>query len=114
SVREAFTRYLADGGPADVPKARLPLPEAAAMLRAAGGITSLAHPSAALTLAQLAELRGLGVRAVEADYPTHRPARSKELRAWAAALGLAVTGGSDCHGPGEPRRAVGTFGVTAD
>ncbi len=113
SVREAFDRWLADGRPADVPKARLPLAEAIRLVRGAGGVTSLAHPPAVLTLPQLAGLRDLGLQAVEADYPAHRAARAKELRQWAAALGLAVTGGSDCHGPGEPRRAVGACGVTA-
>jgi predicted metal-dependent phosphoesterase TrpH len=112
SVREAFDRWLADGGPADVPKARLPLAEAIALVRGAGGVTSLAHPPAALTMPRLAALCNLALQAVEADYPSHRPARSKELRAWAMALGLAVTGGSDCHGP--DGTAVGRYGVTAD
>jgi hypothetical protein len=52
------------------------------------------------------------LQAIEADYPSHRPARAKELRQWAAALGLAVTGGSDCHGP--DGHAIGTRSVTAD
>src|SRR5207302_8088959 len=100
SVREAFDRWLADGKPADVPKARLPLADANILVRGAGGVTSLAHPPAGLTLPQLTRLRGLGVQAVEAAYPSHKTARAKELRHWASALGLAVTGGSDCHGPG--------------
>jgi hypothetical protein len=33
------------------------------------------------------------------------------LRGWAQALGLAVSGGSDCHGPG--RRVVGACSVSA-
>jgi predicted metal-dependent phosphoesterase TrpH len=112
SVREAFDRWLADGRPAELPKARLPLAFAIRLVREAGGVTSLAHPPTAMTLPQLAALRDLGLQAVEADYPSHRPARAKELRAWANALGLTVTGGSDCHGPGGT--AVGRHGVTAD
>jgi predicted metal-dependent phosphoesterase TrpH len=112
SVREAFTRWLHDGGPADLPKVRLPLAEAIALVRAAGGVTSLAHPPGDLTLATLADMRDLGLQAVEADYPDRRAARIDELRRWAAALRLAVTGGSDCHGPSGPRRAVGACGVT--
>jgi predicted metal-dependent phosphoesterase TrpH len=113
SVREAFARWLGDGGPVDLPKARLPLAEAVALVRGAGGVTSLAHPPADLTLPGLVGFRGMGLQAVEADYPGHRPAWAKELRQWAAALGLAVTGGSDCHGPSIPGRAVGACGVTA-
>jgi predicted metal-dependent phosphoesterase TrpH len=112
SVREAFARWLADGRPADVPKARLPLGQAIALVRAAGGVGSLAHPSAALTLPRLTALKELGLQGIEADYPSHKSARAKELRQWALALGLAVTGGSDCHGP--DGTAVGACGVTAD
>lgn len=114
SVREAFDRYLADGGPADVPKQRLPLDEAIGLVRGAGGVSSLAHPLPSLTRVNLQALRDRGLQAVEADYPTHRPARSSELRSWAADLGLAVTGGSDCHGPDPPRRGIGCRGVTAE
>jgi hypothetical protein len=112
SVREAFARWLADGRPADVPKHRLPLDQAIDLVRAAGGVSSLAHPSAALTLPQLTTLKELGLQAIEADYPSHKTARAKELRQWAAILGLAVTGGSDCHGP--DGTAIGACGVTAD
>jgi predicted metal-dependent phosphoesterase TrpH len=113
SVREAFARYLKDGGRAAVPKLRLPVAEAIALVRAAGGVAGWAHPSYDCTRETLTELRGLGLGAVEAEYPTTRPGRSRELRGWARELGLAVTGGSDCHGPDQPRRAVGACGVTA-
>jgi predicted metal-dependent phosphoesterase TrpH len=111
TVREAFARYLKDGGRADVPKRRLPAARALALVRQAGGVAAWAHPPYDCTRDGLAELRGLGLGAVEAEYPGLRPARSRQLRAWAAALGLAVTGGSDCHGPG--RRGVGARTVAA-
>lgn len=114
SVREAFDRYLADGKPADVPKVRLPLDDAIALVRGAGGVTSLAHPSDALTFAQLTDLRGRGLQAVEADYPTQRAARSRELRDWAGQLKMAISGGSDCHGPDHQHRGIGCRGVTAE
>jgi 3',5'-nucleoside bisphosphate phosphatase len=114
SVREAFVRYLADDGPLNLPKERLPVAEAVRLVRAAGGMTSVAHPPPDLSLAALTELRDFGVRAIEAAYPTIRAAREHELRQWAATLGLAVTGGSDCHGPGMPARAVGARGISAE
>jgi predicted metal-dependent phosphoesterase TrpH len=113
SVREAFDRYLGDGGPADVAKERLPLAEAVSLVRGAGGVASLAHPPANLTMEGLAVYRDLGLQAVEAAYPSFKAARAKELRRWAAELGLAVTGGSDCHGPGAAGRGVGAEGITA-
>jgi hypothetical protein len=36
------------------------------------------------------------------------------LRAWAAELGLAVTGGSDCHGPENPLRMIGADTITIE
>ena len=113
SVREAFARYLKDDGRAAVPKLRLPVAEAIALVRGAGGVAAWAHPSYDCTREALIDLRSLGLGAVEAEYPTMRPARSRELRVWTQELGLAVTGGSDCHGPDEPRRAVGACGVSA-
>jgi hypothetical protein len=112
TVREAFTRYLGDNGRAAVPKKRLAAAEALALVRGAGGVAAWAHPPYDCTQECLAELRAMGLGAVEAEYPDVRPSRGKQLRAWAAALGLAVTGGSDCHGPG--RRAVGACTVSAE
>ena len=110
SVREAFARWLHDGGRAVAPKQRLPVGEAAALLRAAGGVAAYAHPPYDCTMDDLAELRGLGLGAVEVDYPAVKASRGRELRAWAARLGLAVTAGSDCHGPG--KHAVGACTVS--
>jgi predicted metal-dependent phosphoesterase TrpH len=112
TVREAFVRYLGDGGRVDLPKVRLPVAEAIALVRGAGGVASWAHPPYDCTRDGLAAQRGLGLAAVEADYPNARPSRRRELRRWAAELGLAVTGGSDCHGPGP--RAVGMCAVSAE
>jgi predicted metal-dependent phosphoesterase TrpH len=110
SVREAFSRWLADGKRACVPKKRPAIGEAIALVRRAGGVAAWAHPTYDGTRERLAELAGLGLGAVEVEFPEVRPARAAELRAWARALGLAVTGGSDCHGPG--RRTVGSGTVS--
>jgi hypothetical protein len=114
SVREAFARYLNDGGRVAAAKARLPVHEAIARVRGAGGVASWAHPSYDCTRESLIELHNLGLRAVEVEYPGVRQGRLRELRTWAAELGLAVTGGSDCHGPDHPQRAVGACSVTGE
>jgi predicted metal-dependent phosphoesterase TrpH len=114
SVREAFARYLKDNGRVSVPKLRLPVADALALVRGAGGVASWAHPSYDCTRETLSELRRLGLGAVEAEYPTIRPARTRELRGLARELGLAITGGSDCHGPEPPRRTVGACSISAD
>ena len=114
SIREAFNRYLGDHGRACVPKERLPTAEAIRLVREVGGVASWAHPGAECTRESLRELYNLGMRAVEVDCPSIKMLRGRQLRTWATELGLLVTGGSDCHGPDEPRRAIGMFGVTAE
>jgi predicted metal-dependent phosphoesterase TrpH len=112
TVRQAFTRYLGDRGDLTIPPVRLPLAQALAMVHQAGGIAACAHPSYDCTRETLAELKRLGLDAVEVDYPGFRAGRTRRLRTWAAQLGLAVTGGSDCHGPGNHYRDVGAHGIT--
>jgi predicted metal-dependent phosphoesterase TrpH len=112
TVRHAFQRYLGDRGRVSVPKRCLPVAEAITVIRAAGGVASWAHPTYHCTEESLRELRGLGMQAVEVDFPSCRPGRRRELRAWATRLELAITGGSDCHGPGMPHRAVGVCGLS--
>jgi predicted metal-dependent phosphoesterase TrpH len=112
SLFDAFARHLNTPDIQAVPKLRLPVAEAIALVKDAGGVSSWAHPSADVTEAQLHELRDVGLGAVEAEYPWPKSAHGKRLRALARELGLAVTGGSDCHGPQPNSRAVGAKGVT--
>lgn len=110
SVREAIQRFLLDGSPYVVAKVRLPLAEAVGLVRAAGGVTALAHPWHQITRETLRAMTEVGLTAVEVEYPDFKASRSRQLRDWAAELGLVVSGGSDCHGPG--RRPVGSRTVS--
>jgi predicted metal-dependent phosphoesterase TrpH len=114
SVREAFVRFLGDRGRAAVPKVRLPVADAIACVRQAGGVAAWAHPSYDCTREALTELREMGLRAVEVEYPATRPSRRRELRDLAHELGLVITGGSDCHGPEQPRRAIGACSISIE
>lgn len=114
SVREVFSLFLNDKGRAMVPKTRLPIAEAIQLVHGAGGVASWAHPFYDCNQKILRELQALGLGAVEVEFPNVRPGRSRRLRSLANDLGLAVTAGSDCHGPDEPRRAVGCCSVTAE
>lgn len=84
------------------------------LIRNAGGVSSLAHPPTDLGDTEWDALRDIGLRAIEAVFPTATASRSEDLRATARRLGLAVTGGSDCHGPEPAGRVVGAKGVTRD
>jgi predicted metal-dependent phosphoesterase TrpH len=114
TMREAFVRYLGDFGEAAVPKERIAVAEAIALVNDAGGVSAWAHPGEECTWESLRGLYNLGMRAVEVDWPTARVTRSRVLRQWAKTLGMAVTAGSDCHGPDEPKRALGARGVDLD
>ncbi len=99
SVEEAFERYLGDGAPAFVPKAKWSLGEAIASVRAAGGLAVLAHPVwYADVPGLLRKGLGLGLDGVEVFHPDNE-GRVEELLAEADALGLLVSGGSDFHSP---------------
>jgi 3',5'-nucleoside bisphosphate phosphatase len=114
TVREAFQRFLGDHGRAAVEKTRLPVAQAIALVRGAGGVASWAHPNLECDREALIELKRCGLNAVEAQYPAFTQSRGRELRQWASELGLAVTGGSDCHGPEPLRRAVGVCSITRE
>jgi hypothetical protein len=112
SVRDAFARWLHDGGRAAVPKLRLPVAEAVALVRGAGGVAAYAHPPYDCTMETLTELRDLGLNAVEVEHPAIRASRGRELRGWAKQLNMAVSAGSDCHGPG--KHTVGACTVNTE
>ena len=99
----AFDDYLADGGPAYVPKRALAPAAGVALIVAAGGVAVLAHPGlgsreAQVTGALLDEMVGAGLAGVEADHPGHDPQVRVRWRRIAAARELEITGSSDFHG----------------
>lgn len=102
SVREAFDRFLKDGGPADVPTQRLEISEALSLARAAGARVSLAHPhllgSPFVVREAVTRLRPEGLEGLEAAYGAYAPRVRAEWTALADDVGLVVTGGSDYHG----------------
>ncbi len=114
NIREAFQRWLGDRGRVSAPKARLPVGEAIALVRQAGGVAAWAHPSYDACKAALPILCDRGLQALEVEFPSARPGQRRAFRALADRWSLAVTGGSDCHGPGSPARALGACGVSAD
>ncbi|MBX9579092.1 MAG: PHP domain-containing protein [Gemmataceae bacterium] len=114
SRNEAFGRLLAPLKGSILPKEKLPIADAIALVHAAGGVASLAHPPADLTDDELDRLAAAGLDAVESEYAWGRSSPAGRLRRAADRLGLVVTGGSDCHGPDPAHRRVGSYGLTAD
>lgn len=104
TVSDAFTaEWIGTGGRADVPKHELDPFAAISLVKAAGGVSVLAHPLAAvrgecIPDRAIGELAGAGLDGVEVDHMDHDPATRARLRGMAAELGLLTTGSSDYHG----------------
>lgn len=109
---EAFLHHLCKPGIMALPKLRLPVAEAIEVVRAAGGVSSWAHPPSDASEVQMRALQSFGLQAVECEYPWAKPSHGRALRAMAESLGLALTGGSDCHGPTPNNRAIGAKGIS--
>lgn len=112
SMHQAFTQYLCDPELLKLPKRRLPIAEAIALVSDAGGISSWAHPPADATMEDILTLRAFGLGAIECEYPWAKSSRCREMRQLAEDTDLCVTGGSDCHGPEPNRRAIGARTIT--
>lgn len=100
---EAFDRYIADGGPAHVPKHALHPLDAVALIREAGGLCVLAHPGmwgdqTSVPDELIEAMAGAGMVGLEVDHTDHSPEQRAYYRDLAGRLDLIPTGGSDCHG----------------
>ena len=104
-----FDEWLADGGPAYVPKYAVDPVRAVELIRGAGGVAVLAHPALYSARQRADGTRGIepatieamaaaGMAGIEADHPEHTAEERQRYRDLAAALGLLVTAGSDFHG----------------
>jgi 3',5'-nucleoside bisphosphate phosphatase len=96
--RDAFDRLLGNDGPAFVPRCGPPVGRVAAVIAAAGGITSLAHPILLRDDAVIPAYAASGLSAIEVRHKEHDEAAEARYREWARSLDLAVSGGSDFHG----------------
>jgi predicted metal-dependent phosphoesterase TrpH len=101
--REAFDRFISDGGIAYVPKHALAPMDALALIRDAGGVCVLAHPAmwkgnGSVPDALIEEMAAAGMGGLEVDHPDHDEAQRTHYRQLAMRLELVPTGASDCHG----------------
>ena len=109
SVGEAFRSYLGSWGSAYVPLVSPALEEAATLIRAAGGISVLAHPSRVGfgiddIAAPIETMRQQGLDGLEVETPSHRANWRQALLSLAKKLTLIPTAGSDFHEPQTWRR----------
>jgi predicted metal-dependent phosphoesterase TrpH len=99
---DAFTpEWIADGGRAYVERYALDVARAITLVRAAGGVPVLAHPSSPgyeVSDEAIAQLATGGLAGIEVFHPDHDSTERARLTAVARRLGLLTTGGSDDHG----------------
>ena len=115
-TQEAFNKYLAKGAPAYMDKQRLPLAQAVAMIKAAGGVAVLAHPvqlrleTMADYLTKFTELKTAGVEGIEAFNSYQSEAENQQFYGITKELDMLITAGSDFHGEIKPKVKLGQFG----
>ena len=103
---EAFTQMLHNNSKYYVSHYS-PTPEAAiALIKAAGGVSVIAHPMAShrgrtISLETFGSLIDSGLDGIEVDHRDHSPDEKKQLIALASGSNLVMTGASDYHGNGK-------------
>ena len=109
----AFAHYLSKGKPAYVPKKKLTIEPAIALIHQAGGLAFLAHPFS-LGFAsyeplgkEILKLKALGLDGIEVYYSKHSRYFTRWLDDFAGKHDLLVCGGSDFHGAAKPEIQLG-------
>jgi predicted metal-dependent phosphoesterase TrpH len=118
-VSEVFQKYLTPGKPGYVPHQWATLTQAVGWIKAAGGQAVIAHPGRyRLTdlmmhalLEEFKELGGEGIEVVTGSHTIDQYARFAKV---SLSYGLKASRGSDFHGPGESRVALGVLPALPD
>lgn len=98
SVPEAFIRYLSNTHLEGITTEYAEISEVVAIIKEAGGITSIAHPGPYLTLSEVEQLVKYGIDGIECIHPSHNFNVQRLFTRFAGTHNLLITGGSDFHG----------------
>ena len=112
SVDEAFNKLLGTGKPGYVEKERFRIDEAVSLIRATGGVTSIAHPTLYPDGQRIVPLLlDAGIDGVEVFHPQVDEAARETYSNVARFRGKMLTGGSDDHGTVKTSETLGTIRV---
>ncbi len=112
SVAEAFDKLLGTGKPGYVEKERFRVSEAVSLIRGAGGVTSVAHPTLYPDHERLVpKLLDGGIDGVEVMHPDVDALNRERYTNLARFRGKMTTGGSDDHGSVKTSETLGTIKV---
>ena len=112
-TKTAFEKYIARDRPAYVERERLGPRETISAIHDAGGVAVLAHPpqlqynNNAHLETILRSLLAAGLNGIEVYHSDHTPAQTRHYLDLAHRFDLAITGGSDFHGPVKPEVRLG-------
>lgn len=99
STKDAFDRFLKDGGPAAVPRFDVTVKQAVDLIRGAGGAATVAHPGVSrVERFELEEMAKAGLAGLEVEHSDHPPSLREKFYKWTSELNLVATSGSDFHG----------------
>ncbi|MEK7721544.1 MAG: PHP domain-containing protein [Elusimicrobiota bacterium] len=107
--KQGFGQYVAYGQPAYVPPSGPDVETAIRAIKKAGGLAVLAHPGAVAEIMDLPAWKAAGLDGIEAFYPAHTGAATRDFVSLAARHGLFVTAGVDFHGTGSERDKMTGF-----
>lgn len=108
TLDQAFERFLKKSRPAWVPKFKISAADAIALIHGAGGLAVMAHPGLNRCDDLLPGLVAAGLDGLECFHSKHSSATSEHYQALAEQHGLAITGGSDCHGMNKGKPLIGS------
>jgi len=112
SVAEAFDKLLGTGKPGYVEKERFRVSEAVSLIRGAGGVTSVAHPTLYPDHERLVpKLLDGGIDGIEVMHPDVDALNRERYTNLARFRGKMTTGGSDDHGSVKTSETLGTIKV---
>jgi predicted metal-dependent phosphoesterase TrpH len=111
SLDEAFERFLKKGKPAWAPKFKMSAVEAIELIHQAGGLAVLAHPGLSRADEAIGALIRSGLDGLECFHTKHSTYMTERYLEVAEKHGLAVTGGSDCHGMSKGKPLIGTLKI---
>jgi predicted metal-dependent phosphoesterase TrpH len=97
SVQAAFDGWLAEGRPAYIERTGPSPAEVTAVVHAAGGLISMAHPGRTRMDDEIPAMVESGLDALEVYHSDHDAALTSRYHAMATGLGLLMTGGTDFH-----------------
>ncbi len=101
-IAEAFEKYIGEGCKAYVERYKITVTEGIELIKRVGGVPVLAHPGIIRDERIVNEIIPCGIVGIEAYHSKHTFQQRDSYVKLAKAEDLIVTGGSDCHGDGNP------------